>query len=165
MAIKNRTAFFILVFIIGLNRFRPDFLARFPLELRVPLTLKIPLPFFLWKWSFRPRPTAIPGLRIYAGGHCIKKEGSAARHGNCGEDSYFISLGKKGLKSKSVLAVADGVGGWATHGGDSSGVSNGMMKAMKKFHLDSPFFDSLTDLVDKAFQYLVSSAQLSMGIF
>lgn len=47
-----------------------------------------------------------------------------------GEDNYFINA----ISSQDLFAgVADGVGGWATHGYDSSAISRELCKAMTDF--------------------------------
>lgn len=49
-----------------------------------------------------------------------------------GEDNYFISLNAPG---DVYAGVADGVGGWAEHGYDSSAISRELCKAMNEFSL------------------------------
>lgn len=109
--------------------------------------------------SIRTKPS---GFALVPVGFCIKKDGSRAKFGNCGEDSYLISPGKAGEK-RSLLAVADGVGGWAEHGGDSSQVSNAFMRAMQHFHQNRAEAFQLSELLETSFQYLVSLKKLSKG--
>jgi serine/threonine protein phosphatase PrpC len=104
--------------------------------------------------------SSLADLNLFAEGHCIKKDGSTAKYGKCGEDSYTIALKKGG---SSLIAVADGVGGWVTHGGDSSGVSNGMMKMMKKLHQENAKIDNLNGLIKLAFNSLKETRKFSKG--
>lgn len=104
-------------------------------------------------------PSAVEkSFRLVSAGVCRKKDGSVAKYGKCGEDSFVVVDGR--AVGKSLLAVADGVGGWGDHGGDSSQVSNGFMTAMKQFHRpDLP----LRDLIKKSFEHLITLEQMKMG--
>lgn len=115
---------------------------------------------FLNQWTVNSTYSSLTGLNLFAEGYCIKKDGSTAKYGNCGEDSYTLSLKKGG---PSLIAVADGVGGWVTHGGDSSGVSNGMMKMMKKLHQESAKIYNLNGLIKLAFKSLKETRKFSKG--
>lgn len=129
------------------------------------------LPFLDRNWFHIRFPTKIsrkfttfspPKARLVAGGHCIKKEGSTAKFGKCGEDSFMVS--QKEDSSSALFAVADGVGGWISHGGDSSGVSNGMLKAMKILHQKNNETASISHLIKDAFKKLIEYGKLSKGL-
>ncbi len=128
--------------------------------------------YFLIKRSF-PSPLAIilknysnlpkSKFTLNSAGYCVKKEGSTAKYGRCGEDSYTISNAFELPTKITILAVADGVGGWIDHGGDSSQVSNGLMAAVKHFHRQQQTWNSLTDLIKQSFRHLVSLRRMKMG--
>lgn len=148
--IKGKSAIFVLLMIFGASRVKwIKVLENHAFQLGHPLLHQKPLAF-----------STATGLRLFAQGRCIKKDGSTAKHGKCGEDSYMISLKADG---PSVISVADGVGGWASHGGDSSGVSNGMMKLMKRLHQDDVKTEGLNHLLSLAFDGLKAAKKFSKG--
>ena len=150
--IKGKSAVFTLLMIFAASRLRWH-------KTLLEQSLRLYHPF-LDQPGVKTAYSTAPNLNLYAEGHCIKKDGSTAKYGKCGEDSYMISLKKD---EPSIIAVADGVGGWVSHGGDSSGVSNGMMKVMKRLHQDNPKIDGLNSLMKLAFSSLRETKKFSKG--
>jgi len=130
----------------------------------VPLALRV-RSFSSSMKSVLPTSSPLPSTRfsLVTAGLCKKKDGSQAKYGRCGEDSYTIYAGPTHITQKSLLAVADGVGGWAEHGGDSSQVSNAFMTAMQKFHERQSRWHGLPALIKQSFEYLVTMKGLSKG--
>lgn len=131
---------------------------------------QVPIPLFIGfkhysKSAVEETPVTKPSsFKLSASGVCKKKDGSKAKYGKCGEDSYMISINEPFLLGKkSLLAVADGVGGWGDHGGDSSQVSNAFMAAMKKFHEASDKWYGLPSLIKASFEYLITLRSSSKG--
>lgn len=89
----------------------------------------------------KSKPKAVKPSAVVMNGFCIGKEGSKQE---CGEDAWMMK-GEGDLGA--FLAVADGVGGWSMHGGDSSVVSQGLLKEWKGA---ASLSESLTTSVGKA---------------
>lgn len=100
---------------------------------------------------------------LVTAGVCKAKAGSTAKYGNCGEDAYVISAGEALSSRRTLLAVADGVGGWIDHGGDSSRVSNGFMLAMGELHRRSERWAGLPSLIKASFEQLVLARNFAKG--
>lgn len=132
-------------------------------------TDRLSIPLFIqvqhYSKSAEEQPISKPSsFKVIAAGICKKKDGSRAKYGKCGEDSYLISVNDPFVSGKkSLLAVADGVGGWGDHGGDSSQVSNAFMAAMKKFHEASDKWYGLPSLIKASFEYLITLRSSSKG--
>lgn len=78
-----------------------------------------------------------------------RQEKSPAELSPTGEDNLFVSSEKKGY---IALGVADGVGGWAEAGYDSSAISRELCHSMKNI------FESCSDLTKATPLYLLSQA-------
>lgn len=102
-------------------------------------------------------------FNLVTAGVCKPKAGSTAKYGTCGEDSYVITPGEALPAHRTLLAVADGVGGWIDHGGDSSRVSNGFMLAMGELHRRSEHWTGLPSLIKASFEQLILAKNFSKG--
>lgn len=87
-------------------------------------------------------------------GHCQKKDASKSAH-VCGEDAFVVHVSPHAPQSgRSFLGVADGVGGWAGSGGDSSLVSRSLLENMR--HLSSTTNLSLGEIGKLAFDRMAA---------
>lgn len=152
---KGRNSVLFLMSLFFVTRFRNAIFksALIPLELNLNQML-------VSKGVLRRHFGSRKSFNLITKGLCRKKDGSTAKYGKCGEDSFVISQGSM----NTIIAVADGVGGWGDHGGDSSQVSNGFMKALKHFHQEqSGSIEKLPQLLEKCFKYLISTGKMRMG--
>lgn len=76
-----------------------------------------------------------------------------------GEDNYFI-----GIKTPSDIyaGVADGVGGWADHGFDSSAISRELCKGMSLYSTQSKIFTP-KQLIDLAYTKIKNEDKVKVG--
>lgn len=80
-----------------------------------------------------------------------------------GEDNLFVS--EKDVKGYKAIGVADGVGGWAEAGYDSSAISRELCTAMKKGFEDTSEPESLhpKQLLIDSFEKVLSSEKVFVG--
>ena len=120
-------------------------------------------------------------LKMITGGSCLAKVDLALAVSwmgkQCGEDAWIIASTeqKDSQKQLSLLSVADGVGGWAMYGGDSSKVSKGILSQMSRRLLKLPNIDHrskeeknektfrLSQIVKESFADLVKEGGMKMG--
>lgn len=79
-----------------------------------------------------------------------------------GEDNYFLSQ----RSAQDLFAgVADGVGGWAEHGFDSSAISRELCGAMHDFALQTKGVKSFTpkQLIDLAYSKILQEGNVKVG--
>lgn len=100
-----------------------------------------------------------PNLTI--AGYCRKKDGSKSEL-VCGEDAFVFQTSPQAPNSgRSFLGVADGVGGWAASGGDSSRISTGFLETMRQ--LASSTRLSLSEIGKLAFDRMAAQGTYQKG--
>eukprot|EP01101_Sappina_pedata_P012303 TRINITY_DN8428_c0_g1_i1.p1 TRINITY_DN8428_c0_g1~~TRINITY_DN8428_c0_g1_i1.p1 ORF type:complete len:338 (-),score=87.74 TRINITY_DN8428_c0_g1_i1:8-1021(-) len=93
-------------------------------------------------------------------GKDIERSPSVPLQCNCGEDAYYIS--------PNSLGIADGVGGWAEQGIDSSKISRQLMhcsKAIADSEISSfgGIQSEAIDILDNAYEDMVDSGEVDAG--
>lgn len=91
------------------------------------------------------------------------KEKSPAELSPTGEDSLFVSEPKN--HGHVALGVADGVGGWAEAGYDSSAISRELCHSAKEIFEASGDVSAITpaELLEKAFDHVTKSPKVEIG--
>ncbi|QEU60869.1 Ptc7 [Kluyveromyces lactis] len=77
-----------------------------------------------------------------------------------GEDSYFVAPRSN---SELYAGVADGIGGWANHGYDSTAISRELCLAMKSITLNSSKDIAPKELLQMAFSSLINEKKVEVG--
>ncbi|AMD19750.1 HCL401Wp [Eremothecium sinecaudum] len=77
-----------------------------------------------------------------------------------GEDNYFIA---KKSNNRLIAGVADGVGGWAEHGYDSSAISRELCNVLKEISLSDSKTLPPKKLLDEAYKKIVEEEIVKVG--